>query len=226
VIARPATSPQTSSAFPRYGRGEQIADRWVHGVGITGAIGAVIALLVAAGEKGSLRLIVGVGIYGLGLLAMLGCSVLYSLANPSAQKENLRRFDHAAIFTMIAGSYTPFFLSRIGGGWGWGMLAFVWSAAILGAGIALAAPRRFERAQLAVYLMLGWSIVVASGPLFAQVAPAAILLLIVGGLFYSLGVPIHLWRRLGYHNAIWHVLVLIAAGCHYAAIVIGVVQAG
>jgi hemolysin III len=96
----------------------------------------------------------------------------------------------------------------------------------LGAGIALAAPRRFERAQLAVYLMLGWSIVVASGPLFAQVAPAAILLLIVGGLFYSLGVPIHLWRRLGYHNAIWHGLVLIAAGCHYAAIVIGVVQAG
>jgi hemolysin III len=83
---------------------------------------------------------------------------------------------------------------------------------------------RFERAQLAAYLLLGWSIVVASGPRFAQVAPRATLLLIVGGLFYSLGVPVHPWRRLSYNNTIWHALVLVAAGCHYAAIVIGVVE--
>jgi len=218
-------SPETSPIFPSYRRSERIADGWVHAVGLTGGLVAVIVLLVAAGEKQSLRLVLGVGLYGLGLLTMLGCSALYSLARPSARKESLRRFDHAAIFIMIAGSYTPFFLNRIGGGWSWGMLSFVWSVAILGAGLALAAPRRFERAQLAVYLLLGWSIVVAIGPLFAQVAPAAILLLIVGGLFYSLGIPIHLWRRLSYHNAIWHGLVLVAAGCHYAAVVVGVVLA-
>ncbi len=211
--------------FPNYRRGEQIADSWVHAIGITGGLVAVIALLAAAGEKQSVRLVLGVGLYGLGLLAMLGCSALYSLAKPSARKENLRRLDRAAIFTMIAGSYTPFLLNRIGGEWGWGMLAFVWSVAALGAFFALAAPRRFERVQLAVYLLLGWSIVVASGPLFAQVAPAAILLLIAGGLFYSLGVPVYLWRRLSYHNAIWHGLVLIAAGCHYAAVLVGVVLA-
>jgi hemolysin III len=183
-------------------------------------------LLALAGEKQSLRLVLGVGLYGFGLLAMLGCSALYSLAKPSARKENLRRLDRAAIFTMIAGSYTPFFLMRIGGGWGWGMLLFVWLVAAFGVAVALGAPRRFERVQLAAYLLLGWSIVVASGPLVAQVAPAAIMLLIAGGLLYSLGVPFYLWRRLSYHNAIWHGLVLAAAGCHYAAVVVGVVLAG
>lgn len=221
----PAMSAESPPVFPSYRQSEQIADRWIHATGIAGAIVGVTVLLVAAGEKQNLRLAFGVGLYGFGLLAMLSCSALYSLAKPSEIKEILRRFDRAAIFVMIAGSYTPFFLNRIGGGWGWGMLTFVWSVAAVGAGLALAAPRRFERMQLAAYLLLGWSIVVASGPLFAQVTPAAILLLIVGGLFYSLGVPVHLWRRLSYHTAIWHGLVLIAAGCHYAAVVVGVVLA-
>jgi hemolysin III len=217
-------SPQMLSVFPSYRRSEQIADSWVHAIGIALGLAAVIALLVAAAEKQSLRLVLGVGLYSLGLLAMLCCSALYNLAKPSPLKGYLRRFDRAAIFVMIAGSYTPFFLNRIGGGWGWGMLDFVWTVATFGVGLAFTAPRRFERTQLVAYLLLGWSIVAASGPLFAQVDPRAILLLIVGGLFYSLGVPVHLWRRLSYNNAIWHALVLVAAGCHYAAIVIGVVE--
>jgi hemolysin III len=216
-------SPAPSALFPSYRRGELLADRWVHLVGLAGGLAAVIALLIAAGERHSPRLTLGIGLYGFGLMAMLACSALYSLTRPSALKERLRRFDHAAIFVMIAGSYTPFFLDRIGGDWGWGMLAFVWSVAAAGAAIALAAPRRFERLQLAAYLLLGWSILAAGRPLFAEVAPVAILLLILGGLFYSLGVPVHLWRRLGYQNAIWHGLVLLGAGCHYAAIVVGVV---
>jgi hemolysin III len=219
-------SPAGVAAFPPYRRSELIADRWVHGVGLASGVVAVAMLLALAGARQDPRLVLGVGIYGFGLLAMLACSALYSLTPPSARKESLRRFDHGAIFVMIAGSYTPFLLNRIGGGWGWGMLGFVWSVAMMGAALALAAPRRFERAQLAAYLLLGWSMVVASGPLAARVAPSAILLLIVGGLFYSLGVPVHLARRLGFHNAIWHALVLIAAGCHYAAVLIGVVFAG
>src|SRR5258706_11373637 len=105
------------------------------------------------------------------------------------------------------------------------MLFFVGSVAILGAGVTVAARRRFERVQLAGYLLLGWSIVVARNPVAAHVAPSAINLLIAGGLLYSLGVPVYLLRRLGYHNAIWHALVLIGAGCHYAAVLIGVVMA-
>jgi hemolysin III len=208
-----------------YRPSELLADRWVHIVGLASASLAVVVLTIAAVERESLRLFIGVGVYCFGLLAMLACSALYSMAKPSPLKENLRRFDHAAIFIMIAGSYTPFLLVGIGGGWGWGMLAFVWPVAILGVCVALAAPRRFERAQLAGYLLLGWSIVVARGPLSDHLAPAAIQLLIAGGLFYTLGVPVYLLRRLGYHNAIWHALVLIGAGCHYAAVLTGVVLA-
>ncbi len=217
-------SPQMLSVFPSYRRSEQIADSWIHAIGVVLGFAAVIALLVAAAEKQSLRLVLGVTLYGAGLLAMLCCSALYNLAEPSALKGYLRRFDRAAIFIMIAGSYTPFFLNRISGDWGWGMLTVVWSIATCGAGLSLTAPRRFERPLLAGYLLLGWSVVVVSGPFLAQIDPRASLLLIVGGLIYSLGVPIHLSHRLNFNNAIWHALVLVAAGCHYAAIVIGVVE--
>ncbi len=105
-------------------------------------------------------------------------------------------------------------------------MAFVWLTAAAGASLALAAPHRFERLQLAGYLLLGWSILVAREPLAASVPAVAIWLLVTGGLLYSFGVLFHLCQRLAFHNAIWHGLVLAAAGCHYAAVLLGVVLAG
>jgi hemolysin III len=210
-------------AYPRYRRQEEIADRCVHLFGIGLGIGAALILVYLAAQRDDTRLILAIAIYALGLVAMLACSALYNLAPPSARKEQLRRFDHAAIFVMIAGSYTPFLLGRMGGAWGWGLLAFVWVTAAGGASLALAAPRRFERLQLAGYLLLGWSILVAREPLAASVPALAIWMLVTGGLLYSFGVLFHLWQRLAYHNAIWHGLVLAAAGCHYAAVLLGVV---
>ena len=157
---------------------------------------------------------------------MLSFSASYNLAAPSPFREKLRRFDRAAIFTMIAGTYTPFFLNRIGGAWAWGMLGFVWIVALAGAALAIAAPRRHERLQLAAYLLLGWSVLVAIHPLGEHLSERAVRLILIGGVIYSLGVPVHLWRKLCYNNAIWHGLVLIAACCHYAAIFVGVVLAG
>jgi len=198
----------------------------VHGLGIgAGSIG-VLALLIAAGRQGDPWLVLGISLYGLALLAMLSCSASYNLAVPSPLREKLRRFDHAAIFTMIAGTYTPFFLNRIGGAWAWGMLGFVWIVALAGAVLAIAAPRRHEKLQLAAYLLLGWSVLAAVHPLGEHLSATAIRLMLIGGVIYSLGVPVHLWRKLRYSNAIWHGLVLIAACCHYAAIFIGVVLAG
>jgi hemolysin III len=213
-------------AYPRYRRPEKIADRGIHLLGIGLGIVAALALLYLAALTGEARLLLAVAVYGLGLIAMLVCSALYNLTAPSARKESLRRFDHAAIFAMIAGTYTPFLLARMGGAWGYGMLIFVWLVAAAGIGLALARPRRFERLQLAAYLVLGWSILAARGPLADAVARPAIMLLLAGGLLYSFGVVFHLWRRLGYHNAIWHGFVLAAAGCHYAAVLLGVVLPG
>jgi len=210
-------------ACHRYRRQEEIADRCIHLLGIGLGIGAALALLYLAGSRGDTRLTAAIAVYALGLVAMLTCSALYNLAAPSARKELLRRFDHAAIFAMIAGTYTPFLLVRMGGAWGWGMLGFVWLTAVAGIGLALVRPRRHERLQLATYLLLGWSILLARAPLADSVAWPAIMLLLAGGLLYSFGVIFHLWRRLGYHNAIWHGFVLAAASCHYAAVLLGVV---
>jgi hemolysin III len=218
--------PAPSIACPPERAAEIRADRWVHGLGLAAGSLGVLALLIAASLQGDPWLVLGVALYGLGLLAMLSFSASYNLAAPSPRKENLRRFDHAAIFTMIAGTYTPLFLNRIGGAWAWGMLGFVWTVALAGAALAIAAPRRHERLQLAAYLLLGWSVVVASHPLGEHLSQTAIRLILIGGAIYSLGVPVHLWRRLRFSNAIWHGLVLVAACCHYAAILFGVVLAG
>ena len=225
AVASAATGPASAIAHRRYRPDEIRADRCVHVVGVVaGGLGA-LGLLTAAALRSDAWLVLGVGIYALGLLAMLSLSASYNLASPSPFKENLRRFDHAAIFTMIAGTYTPFFLNRVGGGWAAGMLSFVWVVALSGALLAIVAPRRHEKFQIAVYLLLGWSVVIARQPLGDHLSEAAGNLLIAGGLVYSLGVPVHLWRKLRFNNAIWHALVLTAAGCHYIAVLIGVVLA-
>jgi hemolysin III len=221
-----ATEGRTGAAHPRYRPQEEIADRCIHLFGVGLGVGAALVLVGLAAGRGDARTVVAVAIYALGLAAMLSCSALYNLTPPSARKEQFRRFDHAAIFVMIAGSYTPFLLGRMGGAWGWGLLGFVWLTAAAGASLALVAPRGFERLQLAGYLLLGWSILAAREPLATSVPTTAIWLLVTGGLLYSFGVLFHLWRRLAFHNAIWHGLVLAAAGCHYAAVLLGVVLAG
>ena len=210
---------------PSYGRGERIADRCVHYAGlVAGPVGAVV-LMVEAAERERALTIVSVAIYGFGLLGMLGASALYNLAAPSRRKELLRRLDHAAIFLMIAGTYTPFTLVRMGGGWGLGIAVFVWLVAVVGMALKLLYPRRFERLSMLLYLALGWTILVGVRPLFDAVPLPAIVMLGIGGLLYTVGVVFHLWHRLPYHNAIWHGFVLGAAACQWVAVLDGVVRA-
>ncbi len=208
-----------------YGRGERIADRYVHLAGLVAGVVGSVVLVVAAAERARALMIVSVAVYGIGLVCMIGASALYNFAAPSRRKEWFRRLDHAAIFLMIAGTYTPFALVRMGGAWGLGIAGFVWLVAIAGIAIKLLHPSRIEGISTALYLALGWVIVVAPGRLFAAVPLPAVTLLAIGGLLYCLGVVFHLWRRLPYHNAIWHGFVLCAAGCHWVALLDGVVRA-
>lgn len=210
----------------QYSRPERIADAVVHGLGLLFGLAACISLAIALLRSHDALLWLALGLYGAGLLAMLGCSALYNLCGPGRWKTMFRRLDHAAIFVMIAGSYTPFLLVAIGGAWGLGLLAFVWTVALCGAAVKLLWPRRFDRLSIAAYLLLGWSIVVALDPLTGALSAAGVALLGVGGLLYSLGVLFHLWQRLPYQNAIWHVFVLAAAACHFSAVVSEVAFAG
>lgn len=205
----------------RYSRGERAADALVHALGLSAAIAGCAGLAaVAPPEPAGNRLAaVALGVYAAGLLAMLGCSTLYNLAGEGPRKALLRRLDHAAIFAMIAGTYTPIALLAVGGAWGWGLLAVVWAGAAGGAALKLlAGSGRLERASIGAYLLLGWAGLAALDPLLAALPPRDLALLLVGGLLYSLGAAVHLWTRLRYHKAIWHALVLAAAACHYAVV--------
>lgn len=221
-MMRPRSFPrhalQQTGMWPEYSHGEEIADLCIHVTGVTAGVAGALALLVLTLPSAGLLAVTSLGLYGAGLVAMLSFSALYNVVRTPPLKEWLRRLDHAAIFVMIAGSYTPFALVKIGGEWGIGLAAYVWAVAAAGAIAKLALPRRFERASVMLYLALGWTVIVAIQPLLAHVAAWAVVMIAVGGVLYTVGVAFHLWRRLPYHNAVWHLLVLLAAACHYAAV--------
>ncbi len=217
-----ARPPRDAAGFPVYSRAERRADAAVHVVGLALGLAGCVGLAAAALARPDAgpRLLAGLGPYAAGLLAMLACSALYNLAGdePPARKRLLRRLDHAAIFLMIAGTYTPFALVAIGGAWGAGLLASVWAVAAAGIAAELLGVRRSERLSVAAYLLLGWSVLPALGPLAAAVSPSGVALLAAGGVLYSVGAGFHLWRGLPFQNAVWHGFVLAAAACHYAAV--------
>lgn len=213
----PSRNEALTGAYKAYSTGEMRADIAAHIVGVLcGLMGTLVLMLTASG--GSALLIVGATLYAIGLLAMLGFSAAYNLWPPSPVKEMLRRLDHAAIFVMIAGTFTPFLLARVGGAAGLGLLAFVWAVAVAGVWMKLVYPRRWERVTVALYIGLGLSIVVVADQLAQTIAPVSAYLLIAGSATYILGVVFHLWERLPYQNAIWHWMVLIAAILHYSAV--------
>jgi hemolysin III len=129
-----------------------------------------------------------------------------------------RIVDHASIYLLIAGTYTPFLLVPLRGGWGWGLFGVVWGLALAGIVFQIFFVDRFRLAQTLIYLGMGWLVVIAVKPLLANVPQAGLLWLLAGGLFYSLGSVFYLWKTLRYHHAVWHLFVLAGSVCHYFAI--------
>jgi len=205
-----------------YTAGERKADLVIHVVGTSAGVLAVGVLLDIVMHKHGSTQAAAILVYAAGLLAMLGFSAAYNLARPSRWKEALRRCDHGAIFLMIAGTYTPFVASMADPEWRWGLMSAIWLIALAGLVIKLAFPRRLDRVSVLAYLGLGWIALAALHPLFDALTASTVLLLTVGGVLYTIGVAFHLWERLRFHNAIWHALVVVAAGCHYCAVLFGI----
>jgi hemolysin III len=208
-----------------YRLAEYAADRAIHVIGTSAGIVGSAALVAIAAAAANRSILIASLIYAVCLVTMLGCSAAYNLAGGSPRGQMLRRCDHAAIFLMIAGTYTPFTTCRLHGPWAVGMTAAVWTGALAGAAAKLMCPHRLERASTAAYLLLGWVIVIGIRPLLDSVDAETATLIGIGGTLYSIGAGIHLWRTLPFQAAIWHGLVLLAAGCHYIAILHGVVLA-
>jgi hemolysin III len=198
-----------------YSRNETLADTIIHVVGVLFAINAAAWLLFHVTK---LNAIASVAVYCTGLFVMLSASAIYNLAPHGNAKDWLRRFDHAAIFIMIAATYTPFAANRLAQPEGGIILALIWLGATFGVTMKLLFPRRFEIASLALYVGMGWLIITVIKPLSASVAATGFWLLMAGGIVYSAGIVFYVVERIPYHKAIWHGFVLVAAILHFAAI--------
>lgn len=207
------------AAFPSYTLRERVADGCIHVVGVTASLIALGALLVLGVKSETTLWGVALLIYGFALVSMFFCSAGYHLITWPRLKEVFRRLDHAAIFLMIAGTYTPFVLIKMNDTWGLTLLAVVWTIAAMGVAIKLFVPRFLEGLTVALYLIQGWAVLAAWHPLVTSVPGRALTLLMLGGVLYTVGVVFHLWERLPYQNAIWHGFVLSAASCHFAAVI-------
>ena len=202
-----------------YDRAEIIADGVVHAIGLClGLIGAVtIAVVAVRIERVEVAPIL---IYVIGLVTMLALSAAYNMWPVSPAKWVLRRFDHSAIYLLIAGTYMPFLAQMKSALVSAGLGVGVWASAVIGMALKLALPGRFDRLAVVLCLLLGWSGVIAYDSLASALPSASLWLLAIGGILYSVGALFHVWRGLRFHNAIWHGFVLIAASCHYSAVLL------
>ena len=212
-----------TNADPHYPhRGARLADLAVHIAGLSLAVVGGGVLLGLACAFGSLPQAVAVSIYVAGLVAMLALSTAYNLAGPR-WRPLLRRLDHAGIFIMIAGSYTPFTTQRLHGGWAIGMTTAVWALAGLGVAAKLFLPGLGRRFWIVIYLALGWIVLIALEPMIRDVSASALVLLAIGGLVYSIGAVFYGMKRLNFRRAIWHGHVVGGSALHFAAVLVGVV---
>jgi hemolysin III len=201
-----------------YDRAELIADGVVHVLGIAFGLIAAVALVIVAAVYASRAEVISVSVYVTGLLAMLGLSATYNLWPVSPIKWLLRRFDHSAIYILIAATYTPFLAQMHDRFMATVLLIGVWSVAALGIALKIFLPGRFDRLSIGLYLAMGWSGIVAYDSLVSSLPVSTMWFIAAGGLIYSLGVIFHAWERLRFQNAIWHSFVLFAAGLHYTAV--------
>src|SRR5438309_5035146 len=200
-----------------YDHAEILADGAVHVIGVClGLIGAVTIVVIAI--KMERIEVAPILAYVIGLVSMLALSAAYNMWPVSPAKWVLRRFDHSAIYLLIAGTYTPFLAQMKSVLASAGLGVGVWLSAIIGMALKLALPGRFDRLAVVLCLLLGWSGVIAYDSLASALPSSSLWLLAIGGILYSLGTIFHLSRRLRFHNAIWHGFVLLAAGCHYSAV--------
>jgi hemolysin III len=201
-----------------YDRAELIADGVVHGIGVLGGLVAATVLIVLTAIYATPLEVAVVSVYVAGLLTMLVLSATYNLWPVSRAKWVLRRFDHSAIYVLIAATYTPFIMQMKDSVFAIALLIGVWCVATAGIVLKLFLPGRFDRLSVGLYLAMGWSGFMVYDTVVASLPAMALWLLAAGGLLYSFGVIFHAWQRLRFQNAIWHSFVLLGAACHYTAV--------
>jgi hemolysin III len=209
----------------RYSPGEELANSLTHGVGAILAIGGLTWLVTLAALRGDAWHIVACSIYGAAMVVLYTASTLYHAIPSPRAKRVLQVIDHSAIYLLIAGTYTPFTLISLRGPWGWSLFGTVWGLAVTGIVLEIATARRWPAISIALYIAMGWVVVVATRPLVRALEPAGLALLVAGGIAYTGGLAFYGWKRLPYGHAVWHLFVLAGTALHFAAIRMYVIPA-
>jgi len=199
----------------RYTFAEEILNASTHGLGILLSIVGLSVLIAFATLNGSVMLIVSCAIFGTSLIFGYTFSTLYHAITNKKAKQIFRKFDHASIYFLIAGTYTPIALVVLKGALGWSIFGVVWSVSILGIILEFINSAKFRKLSIILYLLMGWFIIIATNQLTRSMEPEGLWLLLAGGLSYSIGVIFYIWKKLPYNHAIWHLFVLGGSICHY-----------
>jgi len=207
----------------QYTLAEEIAHAITHGVGLLLSVAGLVVLIVLASLRGDTWHVVSVSVYGAALVLLYSASTFYHALPAPRAKRVFRTLDHAAIYVLIAGTYTPFMLVNLRGGWGWALFGVVWGLAVLGIVLEAVAKQRVRVLSVFLYLGLGWLIAIAVKPLVQSVEPGGLVLLVAGGLAYSVGVVFYGWKRLPYHHAVWHLFVMAGSLFHFFAVLFYVI---
>jgi hemolysin III len=214
-------SPDTGEK--KYTTGEEIAHAITHGLGLLLSVAACSVLVILAAQRGNVWHITGVAVFGATLIVLYAASTLYHSLTHTKAKRIFKFLDYSAIYLLIAGTYTPFTLVTLRGGWGWSLFGVAWGLAITGAVLEVATKRKYKWLSMAFYLGMGWLIVVAVKPLYAALDTRGLILMAVGGAAYTGGAALYALGKFKYHHAIWHVLVLVGSFCHFLAVLYSVI---
>lgn len=212
-----------AATLPRYGLYEEIANSITHGIGILLAIAGLAVLTAFASLYGTAWHIVACSIFGGTMIFLYTASTLYHSIPWARAKPVLRILDHSGIFLLIAGTYTPFSLVSLRGPWGWSLFGTIWGLAAAGIVLEIFLRQRLRFLAIGLYVAMGWTMVVAVKPMLAAVAPGGMVLLLAGGLAYTLGIPVYIKRGIPFNHAIWHLFVLAGTSCHFFAVLLYVI---
>ncbi|MDY0329974.1 MAG: hemolysin III family protein [Thiomonas sp.] len=214
-----AQNASTLVALRPQSLGEEIANSISHGLGLLLSVAALPVLIVHAVEHQPVASVVGASVFGVSAVLLYLASTLYHALPQPRLKAVLQRLDHAAIYLLIAGTYTPFTLGVLRGGWGWTLFGLVWGLAAMGLLLKAFAGVRFPRLSTALYLGMGWVVLIAIEPLAERIAPMGLFWLVAGGVSYTLGVVFFVFdARWRYAHFVWHLFVLAGTVCHFFAV--------
>jgi len=197
---------------------EEIANSISHGVGLIGAITALPILIIAALKQDNVTSIVAVSVFGATMVLLYLTSTIYHALPVGKAKRIFQILDHAAIFLLIAGTYTPFTLGVLQGGWGWTLFGLIWGLATFGIILKASFGNRFQPLSIGLYLAMGWLVLIAIVPLWNNISPWGLFWLLCGGISYTVGVGFFVVERIPYFHFIWHLFVIMGTACHFVAV--------